>query len=216
MIIMDEKEKELIQPMTFYNEDKEVKDDKTGLIQPITFKKPDKKHFEEKIFIILYKLNNIDDNLPDIYSRIFTVCIGRTAAYHDIQTKIMEENVDILNSIITTEVCPDDSEVNDNGDYDYYLIDLPKCLNIYKFCKGVEGFYADEEFRIDKFIDSTNISDYNSNIDELITDKVDQKDIEKINQDKELYKLATESMNRSNFIDIMTREFNNKKDSGNV
>ena len=70
---MDEKEKELIQPMTFYNEDKEVKDDKTGLIQPITFKKPDKKHFEEKIFIILYKLNNIDDDLPDIYSRIFTV-----------------------------------------------------------------------------------------------------------------------------------------------
>ena len=28
--------------------------------------------------------------------------------------------------------------------------------------------------------------------------------------------IATESMNRSNFIDIMTREFNNKKDSGNV
>lgn len=106
------------------------------------------KSTEEKIYIILYKLNDSED---DIMSKIFEVCIGRTAAYMDIKSKLQSGlDIDIHRSYIMTETRQTETAT---GDIKYYMIPYEECISVYSFCVSVSDFFNSDDFDIEEYAD---------------------------------------------------------------
>lgn len=145
---------------------------------------PDK-DIEEKIFIVLYKL---DTPVEDIDS-IFSICIGRSECYRDIVNKIRSGyDVDIHRSKITVETKQTETKT---GDTKYYLLDIDDCKSIYDFCVKVGDNYPDLEF---------NIEDYNT-YDPEKTNKNILTDKQILTKDQMEYKkMLEESIKRQEFI----------------
>lgn len=137
----------LVEPIIF--EDSSPKKD-DGLIRPIVFDAPTK-DIEEKIYIILYNIEP-DDDMDEIYSRIFSVCIGRTNAYFDIKEKLTSGlGINIYTSKVITETKQTET---DTGDTKYFLLPYEDCVNILAFCTNVQGYYSDDEFDINDYINN--------------------------------------------------------------
>ena len=104
----------LIDPMTPINDDMPHKTIERGM----TFIAREKST-EEKIYIILYRLNNSED-VDDVTSKTFEVCIGRTAAYSDIKNKLQSGlDIDVHRSYVMTETRQTETCT---GDIKYYMI----------------------------------------------------------------------------------------------
>lgn len=139
-----------IDPMEFDNREVDLQDTPStppGLINPMEFDVKTKS-FEEKIYIILYRLNHEDD-VEEAYSRIFSVCIGRTETFQDIKNKLTSGiPVDVHRSKIITETKQTESS---SGDKKYYLMAYEDAVSVYDFCKHVESYYSDDEFDIEEY-----------------------------------------------------------------
>jgi hypothetical protein len=109
------------------------------------------KSTEEKIYIILYRLNNASEDTDDISSKTFEVCFGRTAAYSDIKNKLQSGlDVDVHRSHIITETRQTETAT---GDIKYYMIPYEECISIYSFCVSVAEFFDSDEFDIEDYSD---------------------------------------------------------------
>ena len=115
---MSNEDKKLVQPIIFNDENTSKQDENAKLIRPIIFDAPTK-DVEEKTYIILYNIDPEDD-MDEIDSRIFSVCIGRTDAYFDIKEKLTSGlGVNIYTSKVITETKQTETE---SGDTKYYLL----------------------------------------------------------------------------------------------
>ena len=150
---MSPEEKKLVSPIIF-NDDKKP-DENAGLVRPIIFDAPTK-DVEEKTYIILYNIEPEDD-MDEIYSRIFSVCIGRTDAYFDIKDKLTSGlGVNIYTSKVITETKQTETET---GDTKYYLLPYAECVNIYAFCTGLQAYYGDDGFDINDYLNNGSMED---------------------------------------------------------
>ena len=141
-----------MEPIIF-NDDKSEKDD--GLIRPIIFDAPTK-DVEEKVYIILYNIEP-DEDMDEIYSRIFSICIGRTNAYFDIKEKLMSGlGINIYTSKVITETKQTETE---SGDTKYYLLPYEECVNIFAFCTAIQGFYSNDDFDINDYTNNGSPND---------------------------------------------------------
>lgn len=119
------------------------------MIRPMTFIAKEKS-IEEKIYIVLYKLNESDDT-DETTSKIFEVCIGRTAAYMDIKSKLQSGlDIDVHRSYVMTETRQTETAT---GDIKYYMIPYEECITVYSFCISVSDYYADDDFSIEDYAD---------------------------------------------------------------
>ena len=150
---MSPEEKKLVSPIIF-NDDKKP-DENVGLVRPIVFDAPTK-DVEEKTYIILYNIEPEDD-MDEIYSRIFSVCIGRTDAYFDIKDKLTSGlGVNIYTSKVITETKQTETET---GDTKYYLLPYTECVNILAFCTGLQAYYGDDGFDINDYLNNGSAED---------------------------------------------------------
>lgn len=157
------------------------------------------KSIEDKIYIILYKLTENED---DIYNHIYSVCAGRTEAYNDIKNKLISGvDIDLHKSLIITET--KQTETN-TGDRKYYLIPLNECISVYAFCIQVAEFYSDDDF---------NIEEYNNTlIDNEIDDSPQQQESESIiprqlsQEELDYKKMLEASIQRDKFLDSLRME----------
>lgn len=150
---MSSEENKLIAPIIFNDNNK--KDDNSKLIRPIIFDAPSK-DVEEKVYIILYNIEPEDD-MDEIYNRIFSVCIGRTDAYFDIKDKLTSGlGINIYTSKVITETKQTETE---SGDTKYYLLPYEESVNIYAFCTGIQGFYGEDGFDINDYINNGSSED---------------------------------------------------------
>lgn len=144
---MSLEEKQFIEPIIFNDEDKN-KNENNGLVRPIIFDAPTK-DVEEKIYIILYNIEP-EDNMDEIYNKIFSVCIGRTDAYFDIKDKLTSGlGINIYTSKVITETKQTETE---SGDTKYYLLPYEESVNIFAFCTAIQSFYGDDGFDINDYI----------------------------------------------------------------
>lgn len=147
---MDEKRKG-IDPFIPINKNEPFTDPVTGVssdgsIRPFEYDEKTKSP-EEKIYIILYKLNSDEDD--DIYTQIFNICIGRTEAYRDIKEKLESGlEVDVHVSKIITETKQTETSTADKK---YFLLPYKECISIYAFCKSIQDYYSDDEFDIEDY-----------------------------------------------------------------
>lgn len=117
------------------------------LIRPMQFEAKDKS-FEEKIYILLYTLSDIDEDDPA--SKTFSVCIGRTMAYSDIKSKLQSGlEIDVHRSYVMTETKQTETRT---GDIKYFMIPYEECMSVYAFCTSIGSFYSDE-FDIEDYAD---------------------------------------------------------------
>lgn len=186
-----------IEPMIFDDPSKQQQQN-PGLIKGMDFDVRDK-GFEEKLFIILYVID--DDDLEEYQRHSYALCIGRTHTYADIKEKLLSGvNVDIHRSKIITETKQTETKT---GDRKYYLLPYEECISIYSFCTSIEDFYSDDEF---------NIEDYNNS-------EVPEKDeIENIPgyltpEQQDYKKMLEASMTRDRFFSTAK---NNNTDGGNI
>lgn len=203
-----------INPMEFFRDEKPQIKNPDGSIEPMIFyknKELKKKHYEEKLFIILYKLKDTaTDDLPEEFTRIYSICVGRTAAYRDIQTKLVNNNIDIIDSVVITESLPKDENNNEISNK-YYLLNLADCYNIYKFCKAVEDQYADSDFRIDSYLDK-DVNLENFKMEDIISNTSEVNGLLVNESNDEIQKIIKENKERQIFLDILRRNM----DSQNV
>lgn len=145
---MAEEIKHLIEPMIFDEKPSPQQvDPENGLIKPMDFDVKTK-GIEEKIYIILYKID-IDDNDDTMHENVYSVRIGRTEAYNDIKEKLISGvNVDIHRSRVITETKQTETKT---GDRKYFLMALEDCLSIYSFCISVSEYYSNDPFDIEDF-----------------------------------------------------------------
>lgn len=119
---------------------------RSELINPMTFEDKDKS-FEEKTYIILYIINGEEDD--DIYSRTFSICIGRTMAYEDIKEKLISGlDIDVHRSKIITETKQTETKT---GDIKYFLMPYNECISVYAFVTSISSFYTDDDFDIEDY-----------------------------------------------------------------
>lgn len=147
-----------IDPYLYNNESQTIDDitRATGLQKPMDFDVRTKS-FEEKTFIILYKID--DDDLDDIYKSCYSLCIGRTETYNDIKNKLISGvPIDIHRSKIITETKQTESI---SGDRKYYLLPYEECISVYSFCTSVKSNYQDDDFDIENYNTSEIPEDYN-------------------------------------------------------
>lgn len=148
--------KKPIEPIIFENKENKamfVEDDikQAKFINPIEFD-VNTKSFEEKLYIILYKLNLNEKNdleLDEYFENIYSICHGRTEAYSNIKNHLLSlsgEYIDIHKSKIITETKQTET---DSGNRKYYLIPYEESISIYTFCKNVEDFYNSDSFDIE-------------------------------------------------------------------
>ena len=105
------------------------------------------KSFEEKIYIVLYRLNTNEDD--DIYRNIYSVCIGRTEAYSDIKDKLISGlDIDIHRSLVMTETKQTEAST---GDAKYYMIPYNELISVYSFCTSVKEYYNEDDFDIEDY-----------------------------------------------------------------
>ena len=141
------------------------------------------KSVEEKIYIILYKLE--DDDLEEYQKNVFSICIGRTNAFNDIKEKLISGlDIDIHRSKIITETKQTESV---SGDRKYYL---------YSFCISMHEYYSDDDF---------NIEDYNN------SEIPEKDDIEKLPgfltpEQIEYNKMLNASFNSDKFVNKLKQE----------
>lgn len=143
-----EKNRPLIEPMIFDNPDNVAQNNK-GLQKGMDFDVRTKS-FEEKIYIILYRLEG--DNLEEYQKNCFSLCIGRTNAYSDIKEKLISGlDIDIHRSKIITETKQTETAT---GDTKYYMLPYDECISVYAFCISVADYYSDDDFNIEEYNNS--------------------------------------------------------------
>lgn len=150
------------------------------------------KSFEDKIYIILYKINSSEDE--DIYQNIYSVCNGRTEAYRDIMDKLISGlDIDIHRSLIMTETKQTETQT---GDRKYFMIPYNELISIYSFCVSVSDYYNNDDFDIEDYNDG----DAPEN-NQLKNDKAF------LTSDQLKYRqMLEESMQRNKFINNMRSE----------
>lgn len=125
------------------------------------------KSYEEKTYIILYKIcgSSVDD-----CDGLFDIEIGRTNTYETIKSHLISGmDIDIHSSKIITETKLKDK----NNDDKYFLIPFDECISIYAFFNSVSSYY-DDEFDIEDF---NNLKTDNDSDEELERSK-EQKEYE--------------------------------------
>ena len=176
------------------------------MIRPIEYDAKAKSP-EEKIYIILYKLNH--DDYDEAYTQIFNICIGRTEAYSDIKSKLESGmDIDVHVSKIITETKQTETA---SGDKKYYLLPYDDCISIYSFCKSVENYYSDDEFDIEEY-NNTSVPE----VDEILS-----KSKMYLTAEQESYKRMLEVANKRkleyrDYYDAVMREnMNNSNEDNN-
>lgn len=144
-----EPEKKYIDPMIF-DEPKSVSTE-SNLIKPMNFDVKNK-GIEEKIYIILYRLD--EDDIEEYQRNVFSVCVGRTSTYNDIKEKLLSGLcIDVHKSKIITETKQIEAET---GDKKYFLLSYDECISIYSFCVSVSDYYSNDNFNIEEFNNPSN------------------------------------------------------------
>lgn len=192
-------EKKLIEAMIFDEPEQpnSVQSDQTQLQKAMDFDVKTKS-IEEKIYIILYKLTENED---DIYNQIFSVCAGRTEAYNDIKNKLISGvDIDLHRSLIITETKQTESRT---GDKKYYLLPLNECISVYAFCIQVAEFYSDDNFNIEDY-NNTLIDDETSSSQPVELESIIPRQLSQEEQDYK--KMLDASMQRDKFLDSLRRE----------
>lgn len=192
--------KRMIDPIIF-DDQQEAKKTK-NLVSPVTFGVRTKT-FEEKIYIILYRLNECED---ETMSKIFEICVGRTETYNDIKNKFLSGmSIDVHRSKIITETKQTETS---SGDEKYYMTDYEDCISLYSFCKKVEEYYNDEEFNIEDFND-TDVPDEN---------ELESHPMYLTKEQQEYRDMLMGSLRRDKFINDMRMEIRNGafEDENNV
>lgn len=152
---MDEKKKrdysELQEVLEFYDEPKE----ESGLQRVLEFDaKP--KSFEEKIYIILYKVLD-DNNIAENFDGGYQIHTGRTETYNAIKDLLISGvEIDIHRSLIITETKQTETKTNDKK---YYLMPFDECISIYAFFNSVKFYYNDKDFDIEDYNNTIPIDD---------------------------------------------------------
>lgn len=139
-------ETEIIRPL-IYNRSKFLDDDKPEdkIIRPLHYVEKDKT-VEDKVYIILYILNDTED---DVSSKTFSVCMGRTMAYMDIKNKLQSGlSIDVHRSCIITETKQTETST---GDIRYFLIPFDKAISVYAFCIAQSEYFNGDEFDIEDY-----------------------------------------------------------------
>lgn len=150
------------------------------------------KSVEEKTYIILYRLE--EDDMDDIFSRCFSVCIGRTEAYNDIKNNLISGlNIDIHKSKVITETKQTESST---GDRKYYLIPYEECISIYTFLTSVSDYYSGDDFNIEEY-NNTEIGKSDISSDKPMTLTADQ---------QEYRKMIEASMKRDKFLSNLSQQ----------
>ena len=160
------------------------------------------KSTEEKIYIILYRLNDSEET-DDITSKTFEVCIGRTAAYVDIKTKLQSGlDIDIHRSYVMTETRQTETST---GDIKYYMIPYEDCISVYSFCISVSEFFNSDEFDIEEYADGDVPEDgkFDNTVHFMSADQIQYR------------KMLEESLGREKFISMM-RERIESSESNNI
>ena len=170
-----------------------------GLIRPMQFEAKDK-DFEEKIYILLYTLSDIDEDDPA--SKTFSVCIGRTMAYNDIKTKLQSGlEIDVHRSHVMTETKQTETKT---GDIKYFMIPYEECMSVYAFCTSIGAFYSDE-FDIEDYADGDVPED----------DRFGRLNTVLSSEQIEYRRMLEEAIGRDKFIDTM-RQIYGPESSNNV
>ena len=179
----------LIDPMTPVNNTMPQKTIERGM----TFIAREKST-EEKIYIILYRLNDSEDT-DDVTSKTFEVCIGRTAAYMDIKTKLQSGlDIDIHRSYVMTETRQTETST---GDIKYYMIPYEDCISVYSFCVSVSEFFNSDEFDIEEYSDGdvTENGKFGDTVHIMSADQIEYRN------------MLEESLGREKFIAMMRERF---------
>lgn len=189
--------KKLINPVIF----DQPKDQKRKLINPVIFEAPDKS-FEDKVYIILYYLDEDDEFDQDLYRHVFAIHIGRTETYRDIINKLESGvPIDIHRSKIITETKQTETET---GNIKYYLLPFDECISLYSFMISVKDYYSDDDFDIEVY-NNSEVPEDDFNIKQspnyLSPDQ------------REYRKLLEASMQRDRFLDLFASQNNNNEDS---
>ena len=210
--MMNDEKKELIDPFIPLEENEQPNTDskfipsvktedlprnKDGLINPMVFEAPTKS-FEEKIYIILYTLNDDSERDNDIYSKVFSICVGRTEVYLDIKNKLISGvPVDIHRSRILTETKQTETIT---GDIKYYMLPYEAAISVYSFCTAVKEYYNDE----------FDIEDYNDGDVESVGVSVESElashPMYLTAEQQEYRKMLNEAIHRDKFIETVRSE----------
>ena len=163
------------------------------------------KSIEEKIYIILYKLTENED---ETYNQVFSICVGRTDAYNDIKNKLISGlDIDLHRSIIITETKQTESR---SGDRKYFLLPLNECISVYAFCIQVAEFYSDDNFNIEDYNNTLIDNDTNSSqpieLESIVPRQLSQEELD-------YKKMLDASMKRDKFLDSLHRE---QTDTNNI
>lgn len=164
--MINEEKRELID-IFIPNESKEDVSETSKLQKLMDFDVPDK-GFEEKIYIVLYRIigSTVDD-----FDGLFDVCKGRTETYETIKNHFISGmDIDIHNSKIITETKLKDK----NNDKKYFLIPFDECISIYAFFNSVTSYYGDDEFSIEDY----NVSKTDNDSEETYQRSKEQKEFE--------------------------------------
>ena len=137
--------------------------DNKELIDPLLPPDDPDKSYEEKIYIILWYMN---DDSSD-YGSHFKICVGRTSTYDFIKANI--DDIDIHESVILTETKQTETKT---GSQKYYMTNINKAITAYQFMKKIQ----------DKYKDDFDIEDYNYTFEdeeegELDINKIDNSEL---------------------------------------
>lgn len=141
----DNEKHDLIRPL-IHHQGGFVKSNKE-IIRPLQLIEKDKSP-EEKIYIILYILNDVED---EIESKTFSICIGRTMAYLDIRNKLQSGlSIDVHRSLILTETRQTETET---GYSRYFMVPFKDSISVYAFCVSSAVYFSNDEFNIEDYAD---------------------------------------------------------------
>lgn len=193
MINMDEKnEKKLIDVFIPNEVDETTSGKKNNNLKKVMDFTVPPKSYEEKTYIILYKIcgSSVDD-----CDGLFDIEIGRTNTYETIKSHLISGmDIDIHSSKIITETKLKDK----NNDDKYFLIPFDECISIYAFFNSVSSYY-DDEF---------DIEDYNN----LKTDNDSDEELERSKEQKEYEEDIMKSLKDDKF----SVSFMNTKSSNGI
>lgn len=149
-----------------------------GLIKLMDFDVPTK-DFEEKTYIVLYKITDSD---VDGFNGVYDVYTGRSQTYESIKNHLISGvDIDIHASKIITEIKLDDG----TGDKKYFMIPFTECISIYAFFNSVKSYYNDE-FDIEDYNDSALDTDERNNKMNKSREQIEYEEMiyESLKQDK--------------------------------
>lgn len=162
----EEKRKKVIEPIQFFDE-------------PMQAPLPNDirtKDTEEKVYIILYQLN--EDDLEEMFQNIYVISRGRTPAYEDIQNKLESGlNIDIHRSKVLVETKQTQTSTNNRK---YYLIGIDDAISLYSFCKSIEGDYNNYDFDIENY-NNTDVPEEDEDIKHVGLDRLTPEQEEYLN-----------------------------------